>query len=528
MNMQLPATDITAVPGGRVSAPPEEYALELKGISKAYNGIPAVTDIAFRLRRHHVLGLVGENGAGKSTILGVINGVVRPDGGELAIHGEAATFGHPEEAARHGVATVFQEQGLVPQLYVYENMFLGREENYTIGGVLRRATMIAEAQAVFDELGIDNIDPQRLTGDLSFGQRQLVEIAKAFALARVYPVEPIILLDEPTSALSEEEANKLFDGIQRWREKASIILVSHSMADIFRVSDDIVALKDGEVVAQLPAAETSPDGLHELIVGRKRDEEYYKEVRQRAPGERVLLSTRGLHKEGEVEDVSFDLREGEILGFAGVLGSGKTVVASMVAGLTPRDGGEVAIDGEAMRSGDGFQAISAGVGYVPAERSLAGIIGAHSLEWNLTLPGLKNVMGAGGFAISPRRSAATTDSWLERLRVRAAGRAALARELSGGNQQKVVFAKWLARGVRVLVLDEPGRGLDVGAKEEIYELIRDMADQGTAVLLISDNLPELIGLSNRIVVMRKGRQTAEFQADFGAKPEESAIVKHMI
>lgn len=503
-------------------------ALELESVSKAYNGIPAVQDISFRLRKHRVLGLVGENGAGKSTILGVINGVVSPDAGHLRIYGETAAFGHPEEAARLGVATVFQEQGLVPQLHVYENMFLGRETKFSVGGVLRRQKMIEEAQAVLDDLEITDIDPRAITGNLSFGQRQLVEIAKAFALARVYPVEPVILLDEPTSALSEQEAAKLFDGIQHWRNKASIIIVSHSMADIFRCCDDIVALKDGQVVAQLEASDTSADALHELIVGRKREEEYYKEFRQRKPDDKVVLSVRDLSKTGEVSQISFDLREGEILGFAGVMGAGKSVVASMIAGLTPSDTGEVKINGRKLSSGSSYQAISEGIGYVPAERNLAGIIGAHSLEWNLTLPGLDHIMTASRTVISARKSASLTDHWLSRLKVRAPGRGALAQNLSGGNQQKVVFAKWLARGVKVLVLDEPGRGLDVGAKEEIYELIRDIAAEGTSVLLISDNLPELIGLSNRILVMRKGQVTAEFDAGVATKPEEAAIVKHMI
>jgi ribose transport system ATP-binding protein len=503
-------------------------ALELASVSKAYNGIAAIRDVSFSLPRHHVLGLVGENGAGKSTILGVINGVIPPDAGALRIQGKDVAFGHPDEAARCGVATVFQEQGLVPQLRVYENIFLGREKKFSSAGVLRQQKMIGEAKAVLDDLQIDDVDPRMTTGDLSFGQRQLVEIAKAFALARVYPVEPIILLDEPTSALSEKEANKLFDGIQHWRTRASIILVSHSLPDIFRCCDEIVALKDGVVVAQLAAGETSPDQLHELIVGRKREAEYYKEFRQRQPSERTTLEAKGLRKDGVVRDVTFDLHEGEILGFAGVLGAGKSVVASMIAGITPRDGGEVLISGKPIDSGSSFQAISEGVGYVPAERNLAGIIGAHSLEWNMTLPGLFKVKDSLGVSISPRKSASVTDQWLKRLNVNAPGRNALARNLSGGNQQKVVFAKWLARGIKILVLDEPGRGLDVGAKEEIYDLIRDVVAEGTSVLLISDNLPELIGLSNRILVMRKGEVTAEFPASVGAKPEESMIVRHMI
>lgn len=510
------------------SAETSAVALELMGVSKSYNGIPAIRDVSFRLRKNTVLGLVGENGAGKSTILGTINGVVSPDEGVVRIHGEQAHLGHPEEAARHGIATVFQEQGLVPQLKVYENVFLGREAKFTTFGVLERDRMIRVTQEVLEDLGIDNVDPKAVTGDLSFGQRQLVEIAKAFALSRVYPVEPIILLDEPTSALSENEANKLFEGIAQWRSKASIIIVSHSMADIFRCCDEIVALKDGQVMQQLEASETSPDGLHELIVGRKREEEYYKEFRQRTPDDQVVISVRDLAKEGEVEPTSFDLHKGEILGVAGVLGSGKSVVASMIAGLTPRDGGTVTIHDKPLASGSSFQAISEGIGYVPAERNLAGIIGAHSLEWNLTLPGLTNIAGPLRIDLSSRKSAEVTDHWLKRLKVRAPGRRALARNLSGGNQQKVVFAKWLARGVDVLVLDEPGRGLDVGAKEEIYDLIRDVADQGTSVLLISDNLPELIGLSNRILVMRRGQVTAELPAAFGAKPEEATIVKSMI
>lgn len=513
-----------AIPAGE----DKTIALELAGVNKAYNGIPAIRGVSFKLRKHSVLGLVGENGAGKSTILGAINGVVSPDSGRVYIYGEQANLGHPDEAARHGVATVFQEQGLIPQLLVYENIFLGREAKYTRAGILNQKQMIRDAQAVLDDLSIDNVDPRAVTGDLSFGQRQLVEITKAFALAKVYPVEPIILLDEPTSALSENEATKLFEGIDRWRAKASIVVVSHSMADIFRCCDEIVALKDGEVVAQLPAAETSPDGLHELIVGRKREEEYYKEFRQRAAGDRIVLSAREIRKSNEVEPISFDLHEGEILGFAGVLGSGKSVVASIVAGLTARDGGEVSINGKPLSSGSSFQAISEGIGYVPAERNLAGIIGAHSLEWNMTLPGLSKVVGKLGIDISSRKSAELTNFWLDRLKVRAPGRATLAKNLSGGNQQKVVFAKWLARGVNVLVLDEPGRGLDVGAKEEIYTLIRDIADEGTAVLLISDNMPELIGLSNRILVMRHGRLTAELPANVGAKPNESEIIKSMI
>ncbi len=228
-------------------------AIELRNVSKAYPGTKALDGVSFALKRHAILGLVGENGAGKSTLLSIINGSVRPDSGLLAIGGDSVRFGHPTEASRHGVATVFQEQGLIPTIPVYENIFLGRETKFLVGGFLRQKAMIAEAAEVLEELQVD-VNPRALTGALSFGQRQLVEIAKAFALRRIYPVEPIILLDEPTSALSDHETAKLFEGMARWRSQASFVFVSHRLADIFATCDEIVAMKDGRVVDQRPVA----------------------------------------------------------------------------------------------------------------------------------------------------------------------------------------------------------------------------------------------------------------------------------
>ena len=512
------------IPGGQPVRPP---ALELRDISKSYPGTRALSGVSFTLRRNQMLGLVGENGAGKSTLLSIINGTVRPDTGTIAINGEAVGFGHPTEAARRGVATVFQEQGLIPTIPVFENIFLGREEKFSVAGALRRRAMIAEARAVLDELEID-VSPTALTGTLSFGQRQLVEIAKAFALARVYPVEPIILLDEPTSALSDHEAAKLFDGIKRWRARASFVLVSHRLADVFAACDELVALKDGQVVDQRPVDSIDETGLHELIVGRQRNAEYYREASQREPGERIVLSARNISKPGHLRGVSLNLREGEILGVAGVLGSGKSTLAKIVAGAEAPSEGEVSVGDNTLRRGSRRDAIRHGIGFVPAERSIAGIIGTDTIDWNLTLPNLRQIgLGLLGL-ISPSRSRALTTEWIRRLRVRAPGPNVACRTLSGGNQQKVVFAKWLARGVNILVLDDPGRGLDVGAKEDIYALMRDIAEKGGAVLLVSDNLPELIGLSNRIMVLRNGQVSAMIDAPKHAKPREVDVVSAML
>jgi ribose transport system ATP-binding protein len=501
--------------------------LELRDISKTYPGARALSGVSFVLRRHQMLGLVGENGAGKSTLLSIINGTVRPDTGSIAINGQAVRFGHPTEAARNGIATVFQEQGLIPTLPVFENIFLGRERKFTIAGGLRRRAMIAEARSVLDELQVD-VAPTALTGSLSFGERQLVEIAKAFALGRIYPVEPIILLDEPTSALSDNEAAKLFDGIRRWRARASFVLVSHRLSDVFAACDEVVALKDGQVVDQRPIGSIDETGLHELIVGRQRNDAYYREASQREPSPAIVLRAAGLAKPGHLRGVSLALREGEILGVAGVLGSGKSTLARIVAGAEAQSDGDVVVAGARLRRGSRRDAIRHGIGFVPAERTVAGIIGTDTVDWNLTLPNLKQIaLGVLGL-VSSRRSRALTLEWMQRLKVRAPGPSAACRTLSGGNQQKIVFAKWLARGVRILVLDDPGRGLDVGAKEDIYSLMREIADAGAAVLLVSDNLPELIGLSNRIMVLRDGAVSAVVEAPRDAKPREVDVVSAML
>ena len=518
-----PAAARPGIPGGLPEAP----ALELRDISKTYPGTRALAGVSLVLRRRQVLGLVGENGAGKSTLLSVINGTVRPDSGSITIGGVSVGFGHPAEAARHGVATVFQEQGLIPTIPVYENIFLGREQKFVVAGALRQRAMIREAGEVLAELGVE-VSPTALTGDLPFGQRQLVEIAKAFALSRIYPVEPIILLDEPTSALSDYETEKLFDGMRRWRSRASFLLVSHRLADVFATCDEVVALKDGVMVDQRPVGDIDEEGLHELIVGRQRNAEYYREAIQRDPGTKVVLRADDIAKPGHLRRVSLDLHEGEILGVAGVLGSGKSTLARIVAGAEAQSGGDVTVGDAPLRPGSRRDAIRHGIGFVPAERNVSGIIGTDSVDWNLTLPNLRQIALRFLGMISPRRSRALTVEWMQKLRVKAPGPGAPCRTLSGGNQQKVVFAKWLAHGVRILILDDPGRGLDVGAKEDIYTLMREIAASGGAVLLVSDNLPELIGLSNRIMVLRDGAVSALVEAPKDRKPREVEVVAAMV
>jgi ribose transport system ATP-binding protein len=306
------------------------------------------------------------------------------------------------------------------------------------------------------------------------------------------------------------------------------VFVSHRLADIFATCDEFVALKDGRVVDQRSTTGIDESALHELIVGRQRNAEYYREASQRLPEDEVALQAVGISKPGELQNVSFDLRKGEILGVAGVLGSGKSTLAKIVAGAEAQAEGEVRIGDAQLRPGSRRDAIARGIGYVPAERLIAGVIGSDTVEWNLTLPSLDALSLRGLPLLSSRRSRDQTKIWMEKLRVRAPSHDTPCRNLSGGNQQKVVFAKWLARGTHILVLDDPGRGLDVGAKEDIYRLMREIVANEGSILLVSDNLPELIGLSNRILVLRDGAMSALIGAEQGAKPREAEVVAAMV
>ncbi|NTB94904.1 sugar ABC transporter ATP-binding protein [Agrobacterium tumefaciens] len=502
-------------------------ALTLRGVSKEFGPIKALRSIDLNLERHGVLGLVGENGAGKSTLISVINGTARPTTGDIEINGHKHVLGNPHVAAEAGIATVFQEQGLIHNLRVYQNIFLGREEKFARAGFLNAKAMVRLADDLLNDLGVE-VDATAITGELNFGQRQLVEIAKAFALGRLYPVDPIILLDEPTSALSDFETQILFNSIRRWRGKASFILVSHRLSDVFEVCDHVAALKDGAINGQWKTNEVTADRLHEAIVGRQRTAEYYKESMQREELGDVVLEVEEISVPSRIEGASLSVKAGEILGIAGVLGSGKATLGHVLTGEIKQSRGTVTVNGTPLRPGSRLSALKADVGSVPGERNVAGVIGMHSVEWNLTMPSLRTFLYRKTPFLSAGKQAETTHRWIKHLKVKTPNRTTQIRNLSGGNAQKVVFAKWLARGVKVFVLDDPCRGLDVGAKEEIYVLLRQLANEGVAIVLISDNLPEIIGLSNRILTLRGGKISAEILAPSHDKPEEKLVVSTMV
>jgi ABC-type sugar transport system ATPase subunit len=497
-------------------------------VSKAYGAVKALTDVSLDLYEGEVLGLVGENGAGKSTLIGILSGAVNPDQGTLTVSGDKVTMGDPRGLAARGIAVVTQEQSLAPSLRVYENLFLGHEN--VIGGsgpFLGRRKMRRAARDILTECGLSSIPVNATVSSLTYPQRQLVEIAKAFAWARLSGARPIILLDEPTSGLSEAEVEVLFSLVRRWQSEAAFIFVSHILRDVLAMCTRLVVLKDGRMVKSVPNEDLTDSDLHELMVGRGRAADYYHLAAQGAGKEPdVVLELDQAHSEA-FDDVSITVRKGEIVGIAGVVGSGKSEVAAALAGATKLDAGRVAMNGRARRRWDVATAIEHGVFFVPPERKVDSIFPNNSVKANIAIGFLSLIRNPITRLVSLRAERRLSADFAERMAVKTESLKTPLGELSGGNQQKAVFARWLGRECKALILDDPTRGIDVGSREEIYIHVRNLAAQGAAIVLCSESLEEVIGLSDRIVVMKDGRVVEEITADVHDKPSEVDVVRHM-
>ena len=472
-----------------------------------------------------MVGLVGENGAGKSTLMRIAAGVQPPSSGTLLRNGVPLVLKSPHEAADHGIAMVFQEQSLLVNLSVAENLFLGREQEFMRGGLINWRRLHAAARQQLAKVELD-IEPSMRTAELSFAARQMLELAKALTLEDRVAGELVILLDEPTSVLEQHEIDLLFARVRALKQRASFIFVSHRLDEVLAISDRIYVMKDGNVVAEMPTAQASLPKLHRLMVGREQHAEYYRESEQETPGEQVVLEARGLGAEGHYSDVDFDLHRGEVLGIAGVIGSGREELVRTLFGFLPHSAGTLKVDGAEVHFATPADAVAHGIGYIPRERRVEGLIMFLSLASNMTLANLDAVTHRGWIDEARERRLAT--DWMRKLSIRASGIEALCVSLSGGNQQKVVLAKWLTADSRILILDHPTRGLDVGAKEDVYRLVRDLCRQGTSVVLTADSLEETIGLANTVLVMRDGRVTARFDAARGAKPAQVDVIEHMV
>ncbi|WP_405838079.1 sugar ABC transporter ATP-binding protein [Streptomyces platensis] len=488
------------VPGGR-------ELLRVEGVTKSFPGVRALDGVDLTLCAGEVHVLLGENGAGKSTLIKMLSGAHRPDEGRLLVDGDEVTVRSAQDAERLGIATIYQEFNLVPGLTVAENIFLGRQPRTRLG-LVDKQTMRTRAAELLRRVRLD-VSPNTPVAELGIARLQMVEIAKALSLdARV------LIMDEPTAVLTSEEVETLFEIVRELRDAGvGIIFITHHLEEIGALGDRVTVLRDGRSVAEVPAS-TDEDELIRLMVGRDIAEQYPRR-RPDEPGA-PLLRVRGLTRNGTTagpvfEGVDFEVRAGEVVGLAGLVGAGRTEVVRAIFGVDRYDAGTVEIDGKELARGDVRAAMRAGLGLVPEDRKGQGLVLDASLQDNLTLARLdRDTRGGLVDRGAQRREAATA---AERLKVRMSGLGQSARTLSGGNQQKIVIGKWLLTDTRLLILDEPTRGIDVGAKVEIYQLINELTAAGRAVLMISSDLPEVLGMSDRVLVMSQGRLAGELSAE---------------
>lgn len=508
-----------------MSAQPQPATLALHGVSKSFPGVKALDDVSLSIHRNEVVGIIGENGAGKTTLLKVLNGIYQADGGQLLVNGKPVRLASPRQAFDTGIAMVFQEQSILPSLTVAENIFLGREEEFLRFGLISKARMNEAAAVELKKVHLD-VHPGTACSKLSFADRQMVEIAKALSLDSRIDGNVTILLDEPTSVLERKEVELLFEIIADLKQRASVAFISHRLDEVLAVTDRVYVMRDGKVVKEFASEGATEKDMHQYMVGRQLHTEYYREARQAAPADKVLIEAKNLSKAGAFRDVSFTLRAGEVLGIAGVIGSGREDLARCLAGHMPADSGTLSVEGRSVRFTSVPQATARGIGLVPAERKTEGLVAQFSVAENITLAALPKYVSGGVLKFADEQK--TAKSWIDRLKIKTPSANAVTGGLSGGNQQKVVLAKWRIAGVKVLILDHPTRGIDVGAKEDVYELVRDITAEGLAVILLGDTLEEVIGLSSRIFVMRDGEITATFEAPPGAKPTQVDLVEHMV
>lgn len=515
---QQPATD--------AAAPAPVPALEVRGLVKHYPGVKALDGVDLVVHQNEVLGLAGENGAGKSTLLKALVGLVRPDAGEIWMRGEKVRLKSVVDAADKGIGMVFQEQSLVPNLTAAENIVLGAEGPGVRRGLYRWDTMRRLAQVQLDKIG-SHIDPLARTDSLSFADRQMVEIAKVLRIEERSQHPPVIILDEPTSVLESKEIETLFTQVRRLREFASVIFVSHRLDEVLDVCDRVAVLRGGQSVGEVPTAGAEPRTLHQMMIGSLGSDDHYHGGAVVASGDKPpRLRVRGLSAK-TFRDVDLDVCPGEIVGIVGVHGSGREDVCRALFGIEPITAGEVLLDGEPLDLSSTRAACAAGIGYVPAERKVEGMVGPMSVADNMTLA--KQESRCVGPLVSPPKQASVVDRWIERLSIRTPNRGTAIQRLSGGNQQKVVLARWLvADDIRLLLLDHPTRGLDIGARSEVYRLMRELAGNGVATVLLADSLEEAIGMADRIVVMNDGKVATQVDCSSGSKPTPLDLVKEMV
>ncbi|PWH17016.1 MAG: D-xylose ABC transporter ATP-binding protein [Ardenticatenia bacterium] len=477
-----------------------EYLL-MQDISKSYDGTQALRGVTFSADLGEVHAIVGENGAGKSTLIKILSGAVRYDAGQILIDGKPVSLDSPLHAHQAGIRAVYQEFSLIPHLTVTENILLGRMPHGKLRGWVDWTAAHRRAQDILDGLGFTGIDVRTPVSQLSVSHQQMVEIAKAVAER-----PRILILDEPSAVLSQEELKRLFALVQQLKSASTLILyISHRLNEVFEIADRITVLKDGEIVGTVRPQDTDEGRLIKMMVGRTLGE-FYPKREAKVGGE--VLAVQGLSREGAFADVSFSLARGEILGMFGLVGSGRTQVARSIYGAEPPDAGEIRLEGKTIKIRSPRDALQLGIALLTEDRKRDGLVLSCSIRDNISLATLPEVTRWG--FLNMHQVDARVQRQVQELTIRPPQIQRLVRQLSGGNQQKVVLAKWLLTHAKVLILDEPTRGVDIATKVDIYHIMSDLADQGVGILLISSELPEILGMSDRVLVMREGRLVGEF------------------
>ncbi|WP_018930598.1 sugar ABC transporter ATP-binding protein [Gracilibacillus lacisalsi] len=475
--------------------------IEMSGIEKSFSGTKVLKGVDFTLRDGEIHALMGENGAGKSTMMKILAGIYSRNEGTVKVNGQEVNYTNPKQAEKDGIAVIHQELNILPELSIAENLFLGNEQTIGKTGWIKTKEMNEIAQKQLSKLGL-HVKPSMLAKHLSVGQQQIVEIAKSLLINAKY-----IVMDEPTAALTDREIETLFETIDDLKKQGvSFVYISHRMEEIFAICDRITVLRDGASIGTKVIKETSFDEIVSMMVGRELGERFPE--RKGSPSD-VKLEIDNLTREDEFDSVSLQVRAGEILGISGLMGAGRSELVETIFGYRQPDKGTIKVDGKPVKIKNPSYAMQQGVGFVSEDRKSKGLVVDSSIQNNLNMTSLRELSQNGWMLQQKEQS--LYETMVKKLNIVSSSAGQLAKSLSGGNQQKVVIAKWLAINPKILILDEPTRGVDVGAKKEIYSIMNDLADQGVAIIMVSSELPEIIGMSTRVVVMCEGKHMATLQ-----------------
>ncbi len=501
--------------------------LEMKGIKKSFPGVVALKGVDMKVYPNEILGLVGENGAGKSTLMKIMIGLQKPDQGEALLLGKPLDLDGPHSAIRNGIGMVFQEGCTIANMSIMDNLFLCHEDDFKKLGFISSRKMAEAAREQLKGVGLERLNPKVILGELSAAERQMIEIARLLWLSELYgAANPILILDEPTTVLQENEVKILFGILGELRKRASIIFISHRLEEVVMLSDRIVVLKDGSYMAEMKRGEAEVKKIERLMVGHELAEEHFRESMQTDPGAETVLKVEGMTLRGCFEDFNLELRKGEIVSIVGLLGSGKTEVCRCLSGAEHPEAGIITIGGKRVNFSSPKDAIQEGIGCIPIDRRNEGLATTLDVADNINLLVLKEM--SNGLFLSPKKEKENAERWVKECIIKTPSLHTNCGNLSGGNQQKVVIAKWLAASVKILILDHPTRGIDVGAKDEIYRRIRELAAAGMSMIIMCDTLEEDIGLCNRMIIMKDGRIVHELPCPKEAKPVPLDIIGYIV